>query len=202
MKFFQGFIMKDFAKERYLAIVRNYPRLREEKTQIYMMLSLTFLSLSFLGIFAINPTLTTIVELNKKIADSEFTNDALKTKVTNLSSLYQQYQAMTSVWPLVDAAIPDDPKAAYLLGQIQAIARDTGVNIKTLQTAQIELTKTAKGHDLAYDFDITATGNTENLIQFTKALSGFDRVISIDNIALSQKDLSDITIHGRAFYLP
>lgn len=197
--------MKDFAKARYLALAKAIPGIKKERTQTYIMLSLTFVSLSFLGIFAINPTLTTIAELNKKLEDSIFVSEALKTKLANLSSLHGQYETMQSTLPIIEAAVPDTPKAAYVLAQMQAIARDTGVTVTGVQVFEVELTKKSQPlnpQEASFIFTITAEGETQQLLQFLQAATRFDRVIAIEAVTLTNEEKQALTIRAKAFFTP
>jgi Tfp pilus assembly protein PilO len=206
MAFLNKFTIRDFAKERYLALVRSYPRLTEEKTQIYLMLSLTFASLSFLGIFAISPTLTTIVELNKKLADSIFVDQSLQTKLTNLSMLHTQYESLSQTWPIVNSVIPNDPQVVLLLGKIHAIAINNNVLLTNLQANQIKLSSLTPHpkyqKEANFIFTITAFGQTENLVQFVKTISQFDRVVLIEAINYVNEGKQSVTVRARAFYIP
>jgi len=205
MALFNRYILKDFTKERYLALARSYPKLSEERTQIYIMLILTFISLSFLGMFAINPTLTTIVELNKKLSDSEFVSNALKTKIDNLSSLNTQYEALANTWPIVNLAAPNTPEAVMLLGQMQAIAKESNVQLIDLGASTVELSKPATKKTLlpkavSFAFFVTAIGEKNNLIQFTKLVANFDRVVALESISYSNEEEESVNITGRVFF--
>lgn len=206
MALFNKFVLKDFTKERYLALANAYPRLKEEKTQIYLMLSLTFISLSFLGIFAINPTLTTIVELNKKLDDSIFVSHSLETKIENLSSLNTQYEYLSDTWPLVNRAIPGTPQVVPVLGQIQTIAKNNNVTLTDLQSYQVDLTKNIIQSKYikaaSFVFSATVTGPRDNLLQFVKAISRFDRVIAIESINFLNEGSQSVTIRAQAFFIP
>lgn len=202
MATFKKFTMKDFSKERYLSTIRSHPIFQNEKTQIYLMLSLTFLSMSFLGIFAINPTLVTITELNKKLEDSTYANDALKTKIGNLSSLQNEYISLTNTWPLVDAAVPDDPHVIYVLGQMQAIAKETGVTVTGLQAFEVELTKgKSRNKEASFTYSVTVQGEAQNLMQFIKTVSSFDRATTIEGIDYSNDPKTKATIRARSFFV-
>jgi hypothetical protein len=204
MIFLKPFTMKDFAKERYLAVVRAFPQIRQERTQIYFMLSLTFISLAFLGIFAINPTLTTIVELNKKLDDSKLANSALKTKIAHLSSLHSQYEEFTNTWPIVNAAIPDTPQVTYIVGQIQYIATATGVIVHDLEVFAVELTPQGKKiqKEASYVISVTVAGPNQGQIQFLQALNHFNRVVSTESISFSIEDKQLLTVRLRSYFTP
>jgi len=206
MNFSRSFTMKDFRKARYLSLVKAYPLFKKERSQLYLLFSLTFLSLSLLGIFAFNPTITTIVELRKKLADSKFANERLKTKINNLSSLHAQYEALTNVWPVVNAAVPDEPKAAYVMGQVQAIAKATNVSIADLEVFQIELTKKTtplqKQKYSSFTYSVTVSGSTEDQMTFLKTLSQFDRTISIESVTFSNDEKQLLTVVVRTYFIP
>lgn len=204
MSFFQKATVRDFTKERYLAMVKAFPKLREEKTQAYFMLSLTFISLSILGVFAINPTLSTIIELNKKLEDSIFVSEALKTKMNNLSALHAEHAALKNSWPVVEAAVPNDPRTTYILGQMQQIAKDTGVEVVDLQAFQVELSRQGKPtlKEASFVFSVSVEGNSTQQLQFLDAVTTFDRVVAIESIALTNETTQVLTIRARAFFTP
>src|SRR5215469_6686309 len=79
---------------RYREYLKLLPNMQEEKTRSFVTLILTFAALSFFGIFAINPTLTTIANHEKQISDDTQVDQQLKTKINNLSSLEQQYNLL------------------------------------------------------------------------------------------------------------
>ena len=206
MPVFNKFVIKDFTKERYLSLVRAHPKLGEEKTQIYLMLILTFLSLSFLGIFAINPTLTTIVELNRKLEDSKFVNEALKTKTANLSSLTTQYQALNNTWPIVNAAVPSNPQVTVLIGQLKTLAQDNNVQLVDLQSYEVELANSLTKENpfpkqASYVLSMTAEGTDQSLLAFTKAVSNFNRVLTVEEINFTNEEKLSVTIRARAFFI-
>lgn len=196
-------MVRDFAKERYLKLVQLHPRLREEKTQKYLMLSLTFISLTFLGIFAINPTLTTITGLNKKLEDSELVSTALRTKMANLSNLNNQYQSLTNVLSVVDKAVPNMPNVTSVLAQIQIIAKDTGVKMLNIQSSKVELitANPVSMKEKSFAFTVSIQGDMTNILQFIKVMTKFDRIITINSINYSNNEKQVVTISGKAFFL-
>lgn len=200
---FQRVRVRDFTKERYLAMAKAFPRIREEKTQAYFMISLTLASLSFLGIFAINPTITTILELNKKLEDSKFVAQSLKTKMANLSSLHSQFEVLKSSWPTVNAAVPNTPRTAYLLGQMQALAEDTGVKVVDLQSFEVGLIKQEKTlKESSFVYSVSVEGDIPQLMQFLAAVTKFDRVIEIESVTLTDEGRKILTVRAKTFFTP
>lgn len=129
---------------KYKEYLKLLPDIQKENTRAVVTLIFTFFAMSFFGIFAINPTLSTIVTLKKQLSDSELVHNNLKTKISNLSSLQQQYTQLNSDLPLVFEAVPKNAQATILLGQIMGLAKEKRVDITSLEAANIELLEAAQ----------------------------------------------------------
>lgn len=129
---------------RYREYLKLLPDIQKENTRAVVTLIFTFFAMSFFGIFAINPTLSTIVTLKKQLADSQLVHDNLKTKISNLSVLQQQYAQLNADLPIVFEAIPEEARATSLLGQIMGLAKEKRVVIVSLGTAKISLLESAQ----------------------------------------------------------
>ena len=68
---------------KYREYLKLLPNLQQEHAQSLLTLILTFAALCFFGIFAINPTLTTIADLEKQVADDRQVNQELTTKIAD-----------------------------------------------------------------------------------------------------------------------
>lgn len=203
---------KDFAKKRYLADLKILAPLKEERAKQYGMLVFTLLTLSFFGLFAINPTITTIVELRKKLADSEMANTQLENKLQAMSSLQQQYASIQPDLPSVFAAIPEEPEAARLLGQIQQIAKQTNVTIVNLSSLPVTIKadpkapkKPGEAKENSLAFSLEAVGTYDNLQQFLSLLDSFDRLLSITEVTITTEASLDETsrtlfVEGKGYY--
>ena len=60
---------------KYREYLKLLPATKRENTKAITMLIFTFISLSVLGLFAINPTLSTIIELQKQYEESQFVHE-------------------------------------------------------------------------------------------------------------------------------
>ena len=81
---------------KYRAFLKLLPPIKNENTRIITTLILTFAAMTFFGAFAINPTLTTIVNLKKQLEDSQIVYNKLVEKNNNLSFLLNQYNSLSS----------------------------------------------------------------------------------------------------------
>src|ERR1700733_7592698 len=102
--------LKNLSAARYREYLKLLPNMQQESTHNFVMLALTFGALSFFGIFAINPTLSTISDLQKQLADDASVDSQLQTKIDNLSALEQQYDQMGSNLTNIYSAVPQNPQ--------------------------------------------------------------------------------------------
>jgi Tfp pilus assembly protein PilO len=192
---------------KYREYLKLLPTIKRENTKLVMMLIFTFVSLSFLGIFAINPTLSTIIELQKQLQESQSVNQQLKTKINNLSNLQQQYTNLSGDLPFVYDAIPQNALIPTLIGQITTLAQKSTIQIVSLHTSPVVLVDTKipptfKSHT-SFTFTVEATGSYDQLIQFISSLTHFSRIVTIESISLIKNSKTNnllLSIEGREYY--
>jgi Tfp pilus assembly protein PilO len=173
---------------KYRAYLKLLPDMKKESTKVVMMLIFTFVGSSFLGIFAISPTISTIVELHKQLEDSQFVFQSLTTKMNNLSSLQEQYDQLSDDLPIVFDAIPDNASVPILIGQIEALAAEKKVTITTLRVGKVQVSKTEKLDKKAssFTFSLEAEGSYDQMTSFASSLSRFNRIVTIEFISLTR----------------
>lgn len=204
---FPSFFTKSLGKPKesklFLAIV---PAFKEKRTQQFTTLSLTLIMIAFFGLFAINPTIGTIVDLQKQLDDNNFVNDQLQKKIANLTQLQSQYaQLQPQLMPVFDA-VPTKPGIDTLVGQMHQIAQQAGVQINRVQTfpvdVSVKLAPPAKY--VSYVFTIEAQGLLPSIQSYMVQLSNFNRLITFDTIIYSRVGKIDntfrITIRGKAYF--
>src|SRR6266699_3633243 len=111
---------------KYREYLKLLPDMQKENVRAITMLIFTFAALSFFGVFAINPTLSTIITLKKQLADSSFVAEQLLTKINNLSALQTKYNLLQNDLPVLLEAIPDNAAAPTLMGQVVGLAQLSG----------------------------------------------------------------------------
>lgn len=194
---------------KYREYLKLLPDMKKENVRIVTTLIFTFFAMSFFGIFAINPTLTTIVTLKKQLADSEHVYEKLKVKINALSSLQQQYQVLQPDLPTVIEAVPTDPKAALLTGQIIGLSKQSRVNIHSLTLSEVQIigakesSAPEKVNDFSYTFSLVAEGSYEQLMVFAKSLSQINRIVNIESLTVAKDPKSNaltMALTGRAYF--
>lgn len=208
--------MQILNKNPFKNLIKNLPRerinkylesidFRQERTQKITTIVLTLAALSFFGLFAINPTLSTIVKLRKEISDNKFVDRQLQQKINNLSTLQDKYALLQTDMPLILSAVPIKPEVPLLVAQIQTAAKNSGVSIDSIQTFQVDLEKPGvKKKFFSFSFALTIEGSYNDLIEFIETLTNMQRVVSLESASITRKtgpsNLLQLTLKGKAFF--
>lgn len=196
---------KDLTKNKYFPTL---PYLTQEGSQKFFGIVLTLCALSFFGFFAIKPTVSTILKLQKEISDNQFVFDQLGIKIKNLTELRKQYFSLQNDLPIIMNTITTQPDAPVLFAQIQSVAQTSNIVIKKLQNFEVEVLrsdKSANKNYYSYSFSIAGTGSFENISKFVSTLTSMVRIINIDmfsinNIANQNSESLGFDIQGTAFF--
>lgn len=184
----------------------------------YSLLVLTFLTISFLGVTAIKPTLITIAQLVKEIEDKRATSQQLTKKIESLSQAQIEYQRIKPKLQGLNRAVPSRPEFAELVWQIEYLAAKHQLNLLGFQVGTVTLLGEDKVQNLddsklpgtKFTFNLNLNGEFENLQQFTDDLEDLQRIIQVAEVNFStdikkskQKDLGslELTLVTESFYL-
>ena len=192
-------LLKNFSTSKYL---KNLPDFQGEKTRNITTLVLTLVTLSAFGLFAISPTLSTIANLQKQLDDSQLVHEKLEKKIANLELLKQQYSLLEKDIPLILTAVPQTPNTSRLVGQLQAVALSSSVQITRIQVFQVEVSQ-EETKNPSFVFSVAVEGTAQNITNFLLLLSDFDRIVTIDILSQNLQDENGITqleLRGKAYY--
>lgn len=171
---------------KYLTML---PHFSEVKTQKFTSIVLTLIALSLFGVFAINPTLSTIARLQKEIEDSEVISQKLEEKIAALDSLQQDYSRLENDVPIVFESIPKSPLVPLFIGQIQAVAKSSNIHVSQLRNSQVDLfgeNGDSKKY-YSYSFSLTGEGLYEDIIKFMENVISIQRIVNIDESSISRE---------------
>lgn len=179
-------LFKDIKKNKYFQLL---PDFKEDKVQKVTTLALTLVALSFFGLFAINPTLSTIAKLEKELSDNKFVDQKLQTKINNLSLLQQKYASIQQDLPYVYSSVPKNPEAPLLIAQIQTLAKTNNLKILSFQTFQAEMEKSPANLKKYSNFlfNLSAEGTYPDMNRFIASLNSMQRIIILDMLSISKK---------------
>lgn len=180
-----------------MPIIRNYGH-------IIFSISIT----AIFVIFAIRPTVETILVLQKKLQDSDIVLTQITKKAENLSLGKQNYDKLDSTTrSQVQAAIPDTTEIRSVTQTLEQAAERHDASVSALQIQPLVIE--SKKEDIVgtlseISFTFNATGFYQDLTSLLQDLKSSDRLISIDSLSLSS--LSEdkriiISVTGKAYYL-
>lgn len=201
---------ENLSAAKYRQYLKILPDMRKENTRLITTLILTFVALSFFGLFAINPTLTTIIELQKQLDDSEFTHQQLSTKLVNLSTLQQKYTNLNSELGVIDNAIPKEAAATTLAGQLHTLAEEANITIRHLRVEEVALTAVKNpanpsNKGFSYVFNLETEGSYENMMKFAENTTNFNRIVTVEAISLTRDPGNNnliMNMRGRQYFKP
>lgn len=203
------------AFSRYYTYIE--PLMRNEKQKAYGMLVLSLFAIAFFGIFAIRPTILTIVSLQREITETKQLDNKLSQKMKALSQAQEVLNRLSVKQPLVREALPPNPNVAQLLRTFENQASQTKVSLGSVQFRSVELNgeeiSTASGAaTLAAQTDVSAptqtapaaapaapslntlkiqftvTGTPATIYDFLHRLTITRRIVVVDEVRLASKE--------------
>lgn len=201
---------------RYREFFLNIWRLYNTKPslKIYLELMLSMTTIAVFALFAIKPTVLTIIELNKEIKTKEDTISKLNQKIRNLQTANMLLQSEENRLPLINEAIPSDDSTEILVRQIEILSNQNSVQLLSFSASDVNLVGKKeikkKSGDLIslpeggneLEFAFSATGSYANLTNFIRAIENLRRPVKVDsflinaNIANGTRVLT-LTVAGR-----
>ena len=195
---------ENLSATKYREYLKLLPNMQQQSTRSFVTLALTFCALSFFGIFAINPTLSTIADLQRQLSDDQMVDQQLTTKINNLSSLEQQYNQLGGNLTNIFAAVPQNADVSLLSGQLAALAKKHHLQITVYQVAETELAINPKNPRMqTFVFTLQAQGDYNDMIAFTNELASLKRLITVESMEIgrdSQTDNLDLTLRCRQYF--
>lgn len=201
--------------QKYSQDLRKYYRLPAVQVSLTLVLSLFVMAIFI--VFALRPTLLSIVTLNKTIEESKKTLKILDTKVTNLQKASKELESIQPFLQKINANIPNN-SARYspLTKAVESLAVSTEVTIETESLGSTLLfsrvlspfTPSKSQKVVTLPFTVRVTGNYPNVSVFLTKILMMERVIEIESITITKeagakKEIAPVSlsITGSAYYL-
>lgn len=192
---------------RYYTYIR--PALRSKFVKAYSPLIFSLITITVFSFYAIRPTVTTILSLQKSIDEQTSILNRLQEKVRNLTQGKQNYENLDDgVKTKLNNLVSDNPALAQLINSIGSIAQESEASISGLQfqTVDLEPKKNILNKDAAItgvDFTLISQGTFPRLMRLLTAIKRTDRLISISSINFVQPSEGSLimSINAKAYYL-
>lgn len=192
---------------RYFTYVK--PLVRSPIVKTYGTAIFTILTMIIFILFAIKPTIETIVVLQKKLEDADSILNQLKQKAENLSLGKSNYENLdANIKNKIQTAIPDNIELKSLIQSLESVALRNEASISALQIQPLNLdtkTEDSTGSLGEIDFTFNIEGAYQNLILLLQDLKTSARLISITNLAISKVSEEGggliMSLSGKAYFI-
>lgn len=200
---------------KYSQDLRRYYRLPAVQVSLTIVLSLFVMSIFI--VFALRPTIVSIVTLKKTITQSRSVLKQLDTKVTNLQKASTQLDKIKSYLPILNSDIPNNGAMyAPLSSAVEGIASMTGTQLEseslgpTLLYSRLLTPFVPNKAQVVVElpFAVRVVGSYGGVMDFLTKLLSMERIISVESVTMvrevaakSETAVIGLNINGKAYYL-
>lgn len=186
----------------YIQPILKIPIIKSYATPIINIIALTVFI-----VFAIKPTIETILVLQKKLYDSNQVLIKLKQKEDNLSQAKTNYQNLDlSLKSKIQNEVPTKVDLKGITLNLESIAQANNASISALQvqpfTEEVGATNNRKLDQITFTYNLE--GSYSKLLDILNQLQHSTRLISIESVVINKVEDSSnllIIISGKAYYL-
>ncbi len=207
--------LEDLAKRYSQYYVYIEPVVSDPLVRGYFNLVASFLLIAFFLVFALSPTIDTILTLRKKIDEQ---NQAIKTmdqKIANLVIAQANYSQVESSLPVLFTALPQTPTPQTIISEVMAAASSSGLVVQGLQfqelplsadsvEAQVQAQKTSDA--LTVKFILNATDSPDKTRSFLTKIESLPRQIHILDLGITKNPevggAVSFSVTAVGYYLP
>jgi hypothetical protein len=210
----------------YRRYVRNLALLYQKRQDVraFVELLLTLSAITIFGLFAIRPTIVTIIELNSQIKGGQETIKLLDAKIQSLAEAQEAYTNNRAVLSLLGTAVPENPSPENYIRQVEGLTSRHSLLLLDLSTSDIPVLgamstevipdKTKEQEENLfpsqvknYELEFAVSGDYEQIRAFLRDFEFMRRPMLEDtvSIGLSGGDLPGelvLSITGRLSYIP
>lgn len=191
---------------RYFTYIKPITGLPIIKT--YGSVIFTLVAVTIFVVFAIKPTVETIIILQKKLADSNQIVNKVNQKAQRLSQGKENYQNLDqNIKNKIQSSIPDTVELKSVIQILEQSAKANQASISALQIQPLVL-ETKQENTVGSLAEVAFTFNVEgaykNLIALLQDLKTTSRLISINRLTLNkvgEEKTLIMSISGKAYYL-
>lgn len=195
---------------RYKDFFLNIATLYKVKPNLkkYLELIFSIVTIGLFAVFAIKPTVVTIIELQKQIKEREETVASLNQKVRDLQTANTVLQRERNRLPIILESVPDRANPETLVRQVESLTSQNSLTMTSFSLSDAVLigTNNKEGASSELPFSVTVTGPYQNLLSFARDMQNLRRPIQIDSFAINSnlkenEKVLVLIITGRVPYL-
>ncbi|MBI2617444.1 type 4a pilus biogenesis protein PilO [Candidatus Gottesmanbacteria bacterium] len=187
---------------------RFSPLITNRKTASYLTLTLTLLSLSFFGIFAVRPTLITAVSLFRSVSDLKQLNTEYEQKIGDIIRAQAEYEKILNDIPVINGSLPQNPAFSQVAGNIEKFASREGFTITQLQIDNVPISTPSSTNRISeFGFRVIGTGDYQTVMAFFSHLLNWRRIVSINSFDMTPEGSTNsgtlrLSLRALTYYEP
>lgn len=142
----------------------------------------SFLAVSLFGLYAVLPTMRTILFLRREIRDKTSVNKQMEDKIAALIESQAAFEATSGRLPLLFHAIPQTPQPVELFRSLRNLAEASNASMSSVSVSSVPL-RTEK--HTSFPITLVVTGSYSSLKSFLDGALTIRRIISLNAIRFS-----------------
>lgn len=176
--------------QRYRRYYSNLSNLSvQPKTKMYSTAVFSFLAISLFGLYAVLPTIRTILFLKREIVDKTKVNQQMEDKIGTLIESQAAYEESGDRLILISDAIPKTAQPVELALTLRNLSQTVVASTSSIQVSSVplvggEATTSATAHSGLISFPITivTNGSFSSLKAFIDGLLSLKRIVAVDSM--------------------
>ena len=192
---------------RYYTFIR--PIAKNKYVRTYSSIAFSLVAIMLFAVFAIKPTVTTILVLEQNITEQRGIADQLKEKAQNLSQGKQNFEKIDSdTVSEMDALLPAKTDVTSISESIASVVRAHEASVSGIQFQPTDLSGQPNKLSATPSLNevslvLNVSGTYENALAVLNSLTNSSRLVRVDSVTMSQVSNNQITmsIALRSFYL-
>ena len=200
-------------KDFFLNVLQVY--YAKPNIKIYLELILSLTTIIIFSIFAIKPTILTIIELNKEIQTKENTITEIKQKLIDLQKVNDIMQNEAEKLARIETAIPSSATPENIILEMERLANKNSLQILNLSMSEVTIMGNEKLKKKGADnleklpleadelpFNVSLSGSYQNLVLLISDIENQIRPIKIDSLTINTSTTDEgkvliLTVAGR-----
>lgn len=199
--------MNEQRYSRYRTFIR--PLVKNKFVRTYSSLAFSLVAVMIFAVFAIKPTITTILVLEQNINEQRDVADKLKTKAQNLSLGKQNFEKIDQdTIDKINALLPRKTDITSVGESVATVVRSNEASVSAIQFQPTDLNGESNNLSAApslheVSFVLNASGTYESLVASLNSLSNSSRLVRIDSVSMNPIAANQVSmsVSMRAFYL-
>lgn len=188
---------------RYKSFFLNISRIYKSRPDLksFLEIILSLITILIFSLFAIKPTILTIIDLTQEIKSRESTVLKLNQKISNLQNASLVLEQFATVIPLIEQSVPKTANIDGVVGQLQELASQSSIKVLGISSTdvllfgnkdKVEIIQNKLPQDAGETpITISITGAYQNLYSFLSNVENLRRPIKIDSFSMNSSQTEE-----------